>query len=590
MTFDIQRFAETYGFMSPETRDRINASLSKEEASETYLSKSDANKMFVTKNDTDKADAGYLNKTSLLMANNAVLVNTIPISSNNVADMLRIERTADGGYKYGNSLTSDAAYPLRFSVNDGVNGNIESSNSEVAIISTLPNVKANNYYRLDVKSLTEAAELNIPTGVSKNTLRSQFLTKDITDDNIVELLAKSNKTLNNIAITLKLNDRYNQASINISYAELLSTTLTCKDIFGRLIEITNRDTTIKVRLGARYLNMVQTTTASGCVIDFSVSYDKNSDVSEHIQKFLRKLFPAIEDTVRVSGAQDFTIKNEWQVSLKNNALEAYITPVDQNGSEIGAVSAVYVSAYNRYIQPTDNLVLDSIRGFVIRILKTGTTTFCTTQPAKVFTVTMQRLLNGYTFHDFAEDFNKLNTNILVDYNSRYGTLIFYNKVPGEKNHILFGSAVNDANYWSSIMFSLFFENLGYANVKDGTFYQVLAHYSTNGENFVFAESKNNEQICNILDIVLSKMDSMLTKGEAMELYAAKNALDVSNRALCDIQGEIIHRSYVKQHELEQEIMRLERECVSDCIPNANRYALVNKFGETVCVIPILPNA
>ncbi len=379
---------------------------------------------------------------------------------------------------------------FEFSIDDGVNGLVTSSDSDVVVASASPN-SASGTYKVVINSL---ATVESATATSTGNLQSGFTstssvadlfsgstnysiingshlssgqyetdTKDL--GNATTMIA-NNSTSTDTALAFTFNDETNSKTINLSYANL---NLSAEDFVTELNEKFN-DTTngaAKLTLKAEYVTdsdgkggfkITNTNGKLGTESNWSITNVEVDDnaltepvseyktgnwwspttVAEHGENYgLGKTAAAGYFANQLFfGSSSGISDSATSVNKTVTGEVANVTVTDQNGNAVSVTPKLEkVTNENGTTSYVNTATTADGMTFTLKNVTDSAGVEITNEGTQNVSVTYRELLDGFSFYDLTSKINTMNSNVRMNYDSVQDRFSLYNKKSGEKNQI-----------------------------------------------------------------------------------------------------------------------------------------------------------
>ena len=383
----------------------------------------------------------------------------------------------NGTTKYivnGNDSTkydaSDVAF--EFSINDGVNGLLSSSDSDAVVATATPDL-ATGTYKIEVSEVAKASTFGASINATADTnaleaIKTFANSSEITTD-YIKSYVESNTSIAAPVIEFKVGTEGNLADVKFTYSdfkEFFDSNATVGDILkninNQIQEQLGTDAAIQATITDGKLSFTDTSgkVGSGSEVILEANYQKaiqaitGSNTTATNNNFDPMMAQLLVGLIRGAGITSITGASatpvsEGTIQLKIPGTDAQIkvTSVDSDGNE----STLFDNTGDNYNNPTgtttsnatlnvNDLSLNNGLSITAKEVATGTSAVTikndsSTQKSSVVSVTYKELYDGFTFNDLTSKVNSMGLNIRFNYDSVQDRFSLYNKKSGEENQI-----------------------------------------------------------------------------------------------------------------------------------------------------------
>ena len=450
----------------------------------------------------------------------------------------------DGKTKYivnGNADTKyDAnAVAFEFSINDGVNGLLSSSNSDAVIASASPDL-ATGTYKIEVSEVAKAstfgASISATADTNALTAIAEFANSSY-DANYIKSYVGSNSSITSPVIEFKVGTEGNLANVKFTYSdfkEFFDSNATVGDILkninNQIQEQLGTDAAIQATITDGKLSFTDTSgkVGSGSEVILEANYQKainaitgsnTTATDDNFDPMMARLLVGLiheANITSITGASATPV-SEGTIQLKIPGTDAKIkvtsvdsagteTPLFNNTSTDGTVTGTY-SNTSLFSLNGNDLSLNNGLSVTAKEVATGTsavtiTNDSSTKSGSVVSVTYGELYDGFTFNDLTSKVNSMGLNVRFNYDSVQDRFSLYNKKSGEENQINIQLGSDNA----ALNAETFFNKLGLQQSSNGAITgEVLKFDLTNGKNSVTQSGVN--AMAKVDGIEYNKLDS-----------------------------------------------------------------------------------
>ena len=379
------------------------------------------------------ASAAYLIGTDM-----PEMLNTSKTTSTQLTDYLfssLSENDEDKIVTNGTATEFSAAdVAFQFSLNDGVNGLLKSSNDNAVTAYASPDAAATGSQNVVISELATGAN---STGTLREGITSDSKVLSLSYNTDLKTLLTANATDTSTALTYTFNDGKTSADISFSIADFNDT---LDDFLKNLNE--------KFSEAGLTLEAIFTTdddgksgillqnTEVGSDSEFSIT---NSSISDSFAAGLSE-----KDIAYRSGyfANVLFLGGSSETAVYNNV--DGISRTVANGTNVqGTIDGTAFSDLTDATISVNTVTYNGITYTAKDTTDSNGVTITNNEPLTV-SVTYQELLDGYTFNDLTSKINGLGTNVRASYDTVQNKFYFYNKESGSENNMTFSFADNDA--------------------------------------------------------------------------------------------------------------------------------------------------
>ncbi len=375
------------------------------------------------------ASAAYLIGTDM-----PDILNTSKTTSTQLTDYLfsSLSKDSDGNIIINNDNTttySAADVAFEFSLNDGVNGMLKSSNDKAVTAYSTLGAASTGSQTVVISALATGASTTgtLRTAITNDSVAAYNL---LYNPNIQNYL-KNNATNTETALTFNFGDGKTSADISFSIADFNDTLgdfinnlnekfskagLTLEAMFttdndgkgGISLQNTEVGSASKITIASSYIDSDLTAVNSSLDIGyFANSMFLGSGIASSDTSFSKTITNGknVQGTINGTAFSDLTLTNADKISGNT---------VTYNGITYTAKDKT-----------------------------NGNVTITNGKPLTV-SVTYGELLEGYTFNDLTSKINTLGTNVRSSYDTVQNKFYFYNKESGSENNMTFSFGTDDA--------------------------------------------------------------------------------------------------------------------------------------------------
>ncbi len=327
---------------------------------------------------------------------------------------------------------NDTAF--EFSLNDGVNGMLKSSNDKAVTAYSTLGAASTGSQTVVISALATGAN---STGTLREGITSNSKVLSLSYDNDLRTLLTSNATDTSTALTYTFNDGTTTADISFSVADFNDT---LDDFIKNLNEkFSEAGLTLEAMFTSKDTDgngtyaggiSIQNTATVGSDSKFSITNSTTSDnfASALSAKNITARSGYFANVLFFSGSSSTAVGNGDGISRTVNGENVKGTINGTAFSDLTLTNADKISG--------NTVTFNGITYTAKNTTDINGVTITNGKPLTV-AVTYGQLLNGYTFNDLTSDINSLGTNIRASYDTVQNNFYFYNKESGSENNMTF---------------------------------------------------------------------------------------------------------------------------------------------------------
>lgn len=449
----------------------------------------------------------------------------------NESETVKDDEGNDNGH-----LISATDTAFAFTLNDGINGMMGNTNSEVVTVTASSDVSVGKYYKVEIDEVATRAHITSESiddigeaaslseyflkqynsayhGSGPNSVVDYETLEDITASYKADLLSEG-KSLQATAITLNFRDSdpYKNAGtdVKISYADLLDPTKTIDSLFDDIkkqLADSNIEFDYKHKYFGLQYSLTQKKSGSDNIINVSFNFADTGD--RGIGKFVDSLFASpLQDTNIDTDTNAILPSSSDSIKIGGKNAQGYVIETDKDHNVLADAKRIDLEFESNGVARPSGMNMAFIAHDV------GESFINTVEPTMI-SVTYQQLFDGYTFNDLVSSINSAGTNVKAIYDSVQDKFSFYNKESGEKHQIGFNfdSDSDDANKRALDLF----RNMGLQKSIDG---------ELSGENVKFYNEYDSDDNEIGATVVVTGQDAKV-KIDGIDMSVDSNQVNVA---------------------------------------------------------------
>lgn len=464
------------------------------------------------------------------------MLNTSKTTSTQLTDYLfsSLSENNEGKIVIGDETTTYTAADVafEFSLNDGVNGMLKSSNDKAVTAYATPGAADSGSQTVVISALATSAS---STGVLLSNVTSDSAVYNLINNSAIQTYITNNSTSTSNALTFNFGDGKKTADISFSIADF-------NDSLDDFIDNLNE----KFSEAGLTLEAIFTTddNGKGGILLQNTEAGSANTITIAASSIDSGLSGAASAGQSGFLAKSLFLGNSADVSNASNNFSYTVN----NGTDVqGTIDGTDISSLTNATVSRNTVTYNGIT-YTAKTTTDSNGVTLTNPGALIVAVTYGELLEGYTFNDLTSKINTLGTNVRSSYDTVQNKFYFYNKESGSENNMTFSFGTDDAGTKAAKFMSalglkqsaageivgdaLSFEAGGYqtlagqdAQVKiDGVTYDISSNKTTvsgvvynfqnvtsDGNKIAVSVTQDTESIVNKVQSFVDDYNALLTK-------------------------------------------------------------------------------